>query len=150
MWTLASCFALAIASALFPWVNAELLLLAVAAPMQSTADVFAVVIAVTAGQVSGKSALFWIARGAARERPNGRLASAIGRWRDACEQRRRSAQTMMTLSAIFGVPPFYVTTVAAGAMKVGFGRFLVAAIVGRFVHFGAVALAPLVAHAWIG
>jgi hypothetical protein len=61
MWTIASCFVFAIVSALLPWVNAELLLLAVAAPLTSAADLMAVVLAVTAGQVGGKSVL-WIAR----------------------------------------------------------------------------------------
>jgi membrane protein YqaA with SNARE-associated domain len=57
---------------------------------------------------------------------------------------------MMALSAVFGLPPFYVTTVAAGAMRVSFVRFLIAAIFGRLVHFSAVALAPLVIHAsWL-
>jgi membrane protein YqaA with SNARE-associated domain len=57
---------------------------------------------------------------------------------------------MMALSAVFGLPPFYVTTVAAGVMRVSFVRFLIAAIFGRLVHFSAVALAPLVIHAsWL-
>jgi membrane protein YqaA with SNARE-associated domain len=51
---------------------------------------------------------------------------------------------------VFGLPPFYVTTVAAGVMRVSFVRFLIAAIFGRLVHFSAVALAPLVIHAsWL-
>ena len=54
---------------------------------------------------------------------------------------------MMTLSAIFGLPPFYVTTVAAGALRVDFVRFLLAAIFGRLLHFGVVALVPVAFHA---
>jgi membrane protein YqaA with SNARE-associated domain len=147
MWTLAACFALAIVSALLPWVNAELMLLAVAAPMTSIADLLALVLAVTAGQVSGKAALYWIARRATSQSPSGRIGRAVGRWREACDRRQRSTQTMMTMSAIFGLPPFYVTTVAAGALRVDFARFLIAAIFGRFLHFSAVALAPLAFHA---
>lgn len=147
MWTLAASFGLAMVSAVLPWVNAELMLLAVAAPMRSNTDVLALVLAVTAGQVCGKAALYWIARRAAWRSPEGRVSRAVGRWREACERRQRSTQTMMTLSAIFGLPPFYVTTVAAGALRVDFARFLIAAIVGRLVHFSAVALAPLAIHA---
>jgi membrane protein YqaA with SNARE-associated domain len=46
------------------------------------------------------------------------------------------------------VPPFFATTVAAGALKIDFGRFLGAAIVGRLLHFSGVALAPLLVHAY--
>jgi membrane protein YqaA with SNARE-associated domain len=148
MWTIASCFVVAIVSALLPWVNAELMLLAVAAPLTSIADLLVVVLAVTAGQVSGKSALYWIARRTSGNMSNGRFGQAVERWREACDKRQRSTQTMMMLSAIFGLPPFYVTTVAAGALRVGFDQFLAAAIVGRLLHFAAVALAPFMIHAW--
>ena len=142
MWTVASCFVAAVVSALLPWVNAELMLLAVAAPLTSVGDLLPIVLAVTAGQVSGKSALYWIARRTFASAPHGRFARAVDRWRNACQSRQRSTEAMMTLSAIFGLPPFYVTTVAAGALRVSFVRFLVVAIFGRLVHFGLVALAP--------
>jgi membrane protein YqaA with SNARE-associated domain len=149
MWTIASCFVVAIVSALLPWVNAELMLLAVAAPLTSVADLLVVVLAVTAGQVCGKSALYWIARRTSSNATNGRFGRAVDRWREACDTRQRSAQTMMMLSAVFGLPPFYVTTVAAGALRVGFDRFLMAAIVGRLLHFAAVALVPFMIRAWV-
>ena len=46
--------------------------------------------------------------------------------------------------AVFGLPPFYVTTLAAGSMKIGFGQFLQAAVIGRLLHFGVIAVAPSV------
>lgn len=147
MWTIASCFVFAIISALLPWVNAELMLLMVAAPLTSAADLLAVVLAVTAGQVGGKSALYWIARRSSWRTSTGKIGRAVDRWRLSIQQRQRSAQTMMMLSAIFGLPPFYVTTVAAGALRVNFARFLAAAIAGRLLHFSAVAFAPLAIHA---
>ena len=148
MWTIASCFIAAIVSALLPWVNAELMLLAVAAPLTSFSDVSGVVLAITAGQVIGKSGLYWIARRTSRPTLNGRFGEAVDRWRVVCESRHRSMQTMMTLSAVFGLPPFYLTTLAAAALGVGFARFLVAASIGRLLHFAAVALAPFLIHAW--
>jgi membrane protein YqaA with SNARE-associated domain len=147
MWTIASCFVAAIVSALLPWVSAELMLLAVAAPLTSLSELSGVVLATTAGQVLGKSGLYWTARRMSRSAPNGRFARAVDRWRVACDSRRQSTQTMMTLSAIFGLPPFYVTTVAAGALRLNFVRFLVAAVFGRLVHFSAVGLAPMLVHA---
>jgi membrane protein YqaA with SNARE-associated domain len=148
MWMIASCFVAAIVSALLPWVNAELMLVAVAGRLTSFSELSAVVLAITAGQVLGKSGLYWIARQTSHTAPNGRFGRAVARWRVACDSRHhRSTQTMMTLSAVFGLPPFYVTTVAAGALRVHFGRFLVAAVVGRLVHFSAIGLAPLLIHA---
>ena len=47
-------------------------------------------------------------------------------------------------SVVFGLPPFYVTTLAAGAMKIRFGQFLQAAVLGRLLHFGVIAVAPSV------
>jgi membrane protein YqaA with SNARE-associated domain len=148
MWTIASCFVGATASGLLPWINAELMLLAVASGVTSLGDLLAVVVAVTAGQVTGKSALYWIARRTSAVVPAGRLASAVERCREAGQRRQQSTQMMMLLSAIFGLPPFYITTLAAAVMGVGFARFLVAAIVGRLLHFAAVALAPFAIHAW--
>lgn len=147
MWTILTCFALAIVSAVLPWVNAEIVLLAAVAPLTSLVDLLSIVMVVTAGQVGGKSALYWIARRAPHA-PSGRFGRAVERWRVACDKRPASAQTMMLLSAIFGVPPFYATTVAAGALRINFGRFLAAAIVGRLVHFGGVAMAPLLLRAY--
>ena len=149
MATFASCFAAAIVSALLPWVNAELMLLAVAAPLTSLSELSGVVLAVTAGQVIGKSGIYWVARRTSPTTLNGRIGKAVDRWRVACDSRHRSTQTMMTLSAVFGLPPFYVTTLAAGALRVDFVRFLAAAVVGRLVHFSAVGLAPLIIQAAI-
>ena len=141
----ASCFVLAIVSALLPWVNAELMLLAAASPATSIGEVVVLVVAATAGQVTGKSALYWIARRTLS--PGGRIHAAVARWREACEHRQRSTRATMMLSAVAGVPPFYVTTLAAGALGIDFVSFLTSAVVGRLVHFSAVALAPLAIHA---
>ena len=89
MWTMVSCFGAAIVSALLPWVNAELMLLAVAAPLTSFSDLSSVVLAMTAGQVLGKTGLYWIARQTALTRPNGRIGKAVDRWRVACGWPRR-------------------------------------------------------------
>jgi membrane protein YqaA with SNARE-associated domain len=45
-------------------------------------------------------------------------------------------------SATFGFPPFYLTTLVAGALRIGFGTFLAAGFLGRLLHFGAIAMAP--------
>lgn len=142
MWTLLTAFGLAVASALLPWVNAELILLAIASPLTSALDLAFVVVAVTAGQVTGKTVLYWMARRAPQGSWTGRFAGVVERWRNACHGRPASAQVMMLVSAVVGVPPFYVTTMAAGALRISFPRFLGAAVLGRLLHFAAVAAVP--------
>jgi len=143
---LLSSFALAVVSAIVPWVNGELVLLSFVAPATSTPDLSQIVIAVTAGQVSGKSALYWLAR-RARRLPPPKVAAAIDRWRDRIARRPLSGLATMFASATFGVPPLYLTTLAAGSLMVEFGAFLAVIVCGRLLHFVAIALVPrLVVH----
>jgi membrane protein YqaA with SNARE-associated domain len=143
---LLSTFALAVVSAIVPWVNGELVLLAFVAPTTPTLDLSLIVIAVTAGQVSGKSALYWLAR-RARRLPPPKVAAAMARWRDRAARRPLAGLATMFASATFGVPPLYLTTLAAGSLMVEFGAFLSIIVCGRLLHFGAIALVPrLVVH----
>jgi membrane protein YqaA with SNARE-associated domain len=146
MWILLAAFGLAVASAVVPWINGELVLLAFAARAASLVEVLSLVVAVTAGQVAGKSALYWVAR-RARHMPPAKLAATIARWRDRSKRRPLAALVTMFVSATVGVPPLYLTTLAAGALMVEFGSFLSVIICGRLLHFGAIALVPtLVGH----
>lgn len=140
---LLSSFALAVVSAIVPWVNGELVLLSYVAQTTSTADLSQIVIAVTAGQVSGKSVLYWLAR-RARRLPPPAVEAAIARWRDRLARRPLAGLATMFASATFGVPPLYLTTLAAGSLVVEFGAFLAVVVCGRLLHFGAIALAPRV------
>ena len=46
------------------------------------------------------------------------------------------------LSALVGFPPFFVVSLAAGALGVEFRRFFAAGAIGRLVHFTVVACIP--------
>lgn len=140
-WVALVCFGLAMASALLPWINAELMLLAVAGPLTSPTGLLVVVLAVTAGQISGKSALYWLARRARLPQP-ARVGRAIERWRHTYERRPIAALAVILASATFGCPPFYLTTLVAGALRIGFGTFLAVGLLGRLLHFGAIAVIP--------
>ena len=146
MTSIAACFGLAMASAVLPWLNGEIVLLAFVAHVTAAADVAWLVGAATAGQVSGKSALYWMARRTPHS-PDGRVGLAVARWRRTCTDRPRSVLTTMMVSATFGLPPFYLTTLVAGALQIRFIRFLQIAVCGRLLHFGVVALAPTLGRA---
>jgi membrane protein YqaA with SNARE-associated domain len=145
---IAAVFGLAVASAVLPWVNAELMLLTVAAPITSTTVLLIAVLAVTVGQVCGKSALYWLVRCARLPLP-ARLDPTISRWRRRQEQRPAATFAMMLVSATFGMPPFYLATLASGVLRIAFGTFLAAALLGRLLHFGVIAAVPGLVGGWL-
>jgi membrane protein YqaA with SNARE-associated domain len=57
-------------------------------------------------------------------------------------RRRRLQVLTVLLSAVGGLPPFYLVTVCCGALRLPLRDFLVAGTVGRGVRFGALALLP--------
>ena len=147
--TLLSSFLLAVASALVPWINGELVLLGFVGRATPTSDLVQIVVSVTAGQVAGKSFLFWVAR-RARRMPSPKVAAAVARWRDRAERRPLAALTTVFASATLGFPPPCFIAMAAGAAMVEFGAFLPVVAFGRLIHFGAVALVPrLVGHLFL-
>jgi uncharacterized membrane protein YdjX (TVP38/TMEM64 family) len=91
--------------------------------------------------MTGKAAMYWLSRKSAR--PRSPLAQrAVDRWRARLQQRPRSALAVIFLSALVGFPPFFVVSLAAGALGVEFRRFFAAGAVGRLVHFTVVACIP--------
>lgn len=142
---LLSSFGLAVVSSIVPWVNGELVLLAFATRATSTPDLAQIVVAVTAGQVAGKSALYWLAR-RARQLPPPKVAAAIARWGERAGRSPLAGLATMFASATFGVPPLYITTLVAGSLMIEFGSFLPVIVCGRLLHFGAIALVPRLVH----
>ena len=61
-WMTLWCFGLTVASAVFPWVNAELIVLSLPAFASSKAGLLVLVLIATAGQMTGKCVLYWTGR----------------------------------------------------------------------------------------
>jgi len=57
-WAMAACFVLAIVSAIFPWVNAEIIVLSLPAVAKSKVDLAVLVLVAAAGQMAGKCAVY--------------------------------------------------------------------------------------------
>ena len=144
MWILIACFGASILTALLPWMNAEILLLSAVPIVAAHGSVLPLVAAVTMGQMTGKSVMYWVSRNASGARAR-RLRGAIERWRVQFERHPRSAIALVLVSALIGFPPFYAVSIAAGACGMRFGRFLVVGGAARFVHFAVVALLPQIA-----
>jgi membrane protein YqaA with SNARE-associated domain len=140
-WLLGGCYLASVVSALLPWVNAEVLMLS-ALPLATTNKTVAgLVLAVTLGQMTGKTVMYWLSRSATGAAAR-RLQTSMERWRDRFERHPRSAFALIFASAAIGFPPFYAVSVAAGFFKMSFGRFIALGSAGRLIHFAALALVP--------
>jgi membrane protein YqaA with SNARE-associated domain len=140
VWIHVWCYLLTFVSAIVPWVNGELAVLSLAALVDSPADLASLALVASAGQMTGKSVLYWAARGAAKQ-PRIQ-ATRLERWRLRFERHPLSAIVIMLVSATIGVPPFYLLTLVAGAMKMNFGGFLAVGTCGRVVHFMLIVFVP--------
>ncbi len=137
-----TCMALAVLSAVFPLVNAEVVLLGYVLAARSDwreALLFAAIMAV--GQMVGKAGMYWFGRGAARV-PSERTRRSLARWEARLARSKHSVLLFVLLSASTGFPPFYVLSVLVGTLRVNFWAFLVIGLVGRLVRFGLIALFP--------
>lgn len=135
-------------SAVFPLVNAELAVVGVVAAVPS-ANILLLVAVATAGQMAGKSTMYWLGRrGVALAR--GRFADAVERWGHRFRGSGRSVGGFVFLSSASGLPPFYVISTLAGTFRTSFLAFVIAGTAGRFVRFAAIGLFPYVVRSIAG
>ena len=140
-WIALGCYAIAVVSAVVPWVNAEVVMLSAVPLAGSPYQLGALVTLVTLGQMTGKAIMYWVSRNATRPRAP-RLQDAIDRWRERLHQHPGSALGVMLVSSTLGFPPFYIVAIAAGALNVAFGRCLAVGTAGRLIHFALLAFLP--------
>lgn len=140
------CFGLSIVSALVPWVNGEVLLLALAALAHSPFDLIILVLLASGGQMAGKCLLYCAGRGTIRFQA-GRTQSIMNTWRGRFQQSPAKMLALVFVSSAVGIPPFYVITLLAGAFRIKFGPFIGIGLCGRLVRFGALVAVPQLALA---
>jgi membrane protein YqaA with SNARE-associated domain len=145
LWIQLSCFVLSLVSAILPWTNGEVIVISLAAFLRSGVDLTTLAVVAAAGQMTGKALTYWAAREGLAPKPD-RQSERIARWRRRFEEAPRRSLALMLVSAVAGVPPFYLITILAGALRVPFGRFLIVGTCGRLLHFGAVVFAPTLAR----
>jgi membrane protein YqaA with SNARE-associated domain len=147
-WMSLTYFALAVASAVFPWVNAEVIVLSLPAVAPSKTALLLLVLIATAGQMTGKCFLYWAGRKGNRVLP-GRAGKALARWRERLEARPARAVVLVLVSSVVGLPPFYLMTLLAGALRMNFLVYLTAGTAGRLVRFGALVMLPQLALSFL-
>ena len=139
-WLLSGCYAAAVVSAVLPWVNAEVIMLAALPAAAAHGRLVPLVCVITLGQMTGKSVMYWLSRNAPTPAP--RLRHIVERWRDRFERHPRSAWTCIFVSAALGFPPFYAVSIAAGTFRMSFASFLAVGGAGRLLHFSVLAFVP--------
>ena len=136
-------FVVSLIAGLVPLVNAEVFLVGlVRLAIDDSSQLPWVVIAAATGQMVAKIGLYHAGRGML-ELPRGRYRAKIEAVRDRLEHWKSKPYIVYGVSSIVGVPPFYLTVIAAGAMHIRFQAFLAIGLGGRLIRF-----AVLVAITW--
>ena len=127
----------AVLSGVIPLVNAELLVVGVAAAVPAAA-IPLVAIVCGSGQMLSKSMLYGLARWAPSRLPHGARAR-LERASQGLTRRGGAAGSVVFTSASVGLPPFYGVSIAAGALRVRFATFVTLGLIGRILRFGVLA-----------
>lgn len=138
----ASVLAASIASAAVPVINIEAIL--ALAVSQQPGHVVGLVIAATVGQMIGKIGWYWGARELDRapwiqrhlKKP--KAQRTLDTWHARAEGRPWFTAGLLFVSAFVGLPPYAVTAVLAGILRVPFWIFLTTGLLGRGLRFAAV------------
>jgi membrane protein YqaA with SNARE-associated domain len=134
-------FGVGLVSGLVPAVNTEAYLLMVAALAPRPALV-PVVVCVTAGQMLAKGLLYLAGSGALSSRFLARRTGRLAALRQRLERAEAGASAVVFSSAVTGIPPFYVVSLAAGSLRFSLARFLLVGGSGRLLRFATIVALP--------
>ena len=131
-----------IGSALLPLINIEAIL--AVAVSQAPTHAWLLVIAATVGQMLGKIIWYWggmhldRAPFVSRHLEKPKAQASLDKWHERAEGRPWFTAGLLFVSAFIGFPPYAVTAVLAGVLRVHFAVFLLTGILGRGLRFWAV------------
>lgn len=137
----AGSFGVGFVSGVLPAVNTEAYLLTVSSLAPREAVPLTVVF-VTAGQMLAKACVYLAGRGAFSGRLTRRPGDRLAAFRSRIEGMQDRSSALVFSSAVFGVPPFYVVSLAAGSLRYSLARFLLVGASGRLVRFAAIVSIP--------
>lgn len=149
-WALAtSTLGYSFASALLPVIPAELWIVGLATRLPGTGAIILAVTLAAAGQMAGKMVIYLVARGSLdlpwirrRTESTGKWSVRMRRAQAWTEQRPWGPSALCFGSAVVGIPPFALVTVLLAVMKMDWRLFVITGFAGRWLRFGAAALAP--------
>ena len=138
--TILGTFAYCIASGVIPVFHAEAYLITMSALLPPAFGP-PLVLAATAGQMIAKSAMYLAGRGVVRL-PGERMHRFVAKAEEWGRNRPGVEGSLVFVSASTGFPPFYVTSIACGMLKVPFLPFFSLGFLGRLVRFTVAVLIP--------
>jgi membrane protein YqaA with SNARE-associated domain len=116
-----------------PVVNAEVYLASIAA-LAGRAAVAPLAVTATAGQMTAKTMIFLAGRGLVHL-PSARESQRIQRVLARARAWRGPIELFVFVSAVFGIPPFYIVSALGGALELSVARFIVVGCIGRLIRF---------------
>lgn len=131
-------------SALVPVVNIEIYLVGAAA-LAPPAMAVPLALSATVGAMLGKLVLYYAAQGVVKL-PGERVQRGLAKAQAQLEARPRMGKLVYLASATAGIPPYYVMTLAAGAVRMDLTFFLVVGFIGRFLRFAFIVVLPQIAR----
>lgn len=130
-----------------PVFNIEAYLVAVSSFTSGT-DLAVIAVMAGLGQMAAKSLVYGAGRGT--------LSLSLGRYGDhreemidRLEERGGSTGLLLLVSALVGIPPFYVVSGAAGALAIPYPLFLLVGAAGSVLRFGLVLATGSVLLGWL-
>lgn len=138
--TILGTFVYCIASAVIPVFHAEAYLITMSALLPPVFGL-PLVLASAMGQMIGKAAMYLMGRGVVRL-PGERMHRLVAKADEWGRNRRGVEGSLVFVSASTGFPPFYVTSIACGMLKVPFGPFFWLGFLGRLLRFTVAVLIP--------
>ncbi len=133
-------------SGFLPLVSVEAYL-AVVSAISPRSVVLPVIILSTVGQMTAKSIMYLSGLGFLKL-PIGRYEKRIEEVREKFEKWAGRSEFLIFVSALTGLPPFYVVTIVAGMLKLNFPRFFIVSFTGRLLRFAVVVYFPQVIKAF--
>jgi membrane protein YqaA with SNARE-associated domain len=150
---LLSTFGVCLLSAVFPPVNAEAYLGALAA-IHHGSEIWLIAVAAALGQTCGKVVFFLLGRSSLnwawvrKKTESAKWQARLARSQAMISGNRWSATALLLASAFLGLPPLAIISVIAGQLRAPLPLFVVAVFVGRTLRFAVVlgAVAAIVGH----
>lgn len=103
----------------------------------------------TLAHVAGKMPWYWVGSRADQLKTPW-LVRYVHRAKGLLERHPRYGAGLLMFSATLSVPPFHLTSIAAGISHVPLARFTAICIAGRAVRFGLLVTAPGLLRHWFG
>lgn len=123
-----------------PVINTELVVLAAAAAAPAEM-VIPLIILASVAQMTGKAFLYFAGTGLINL-PAGRMADRVENAIKKVESQKNARRVTLFASASTGFPPFYVMSIASGALRMDFKQFIIIGLVGRTIRTAAIVMVP--------